>query len=580
MSNSFFKELGSVLNERFSIDSTDMSMSDWITQNTTLNKMPFSFEGYEFQKQICDDMHPDLSCIKISQVGLTEIQFRKALAFLVRNRGTSLLFSLPSEDMFERVSKARIKPMVAADKVFNTVEDSLNRAVRSTELMQFGGSFLYMVAAVESAATSISADFVMNDELDLSDQRMIALFNSRLQGSKYRLSQKFSTPTFPNYGIDLNWQTSDQHHYMCRCNACGHSNYPEFSPKFIHLEGAPDMKLEDIRVEYKDELDFDKSYVKCERCHAPLDLYNPENRFWLPKHPNRKDSRGYRVGPFDSQNISLRYIFKQLWEYQKNEYLRGFHNTVLGLPYSDGNTQISLELIARAIKNPATPDLNLIDRDMFVGVDMGQVCHVVVMAQRTGAEGMDIMALYQVKSDDIVEFCKDLAKNPKIRGGCVDRHPYEPTAKDIMAATNGKIVPTEYRGNKDLNFVNDEYGTFHHAQVNHTVFLDAVATIFKKGLIEVHGYGHMKQVFIEHIRDMVREEAPDKPAQWRKLTGNDHFFHATGFALLAPKVHQFILSSASGEMRSLAIAQIMTMGNNGDDLIGFSTSKPRPIGLL
>ena len=178
--NKFASNLVQKASERFSIDDNNMSMSEWICKNTTLKKRPFSFYEHEFQRQIVDDMHHDLSVIKISQVGLTEVQIRKALGFLKRNRGTSLIFSPPNEDMFERISKGRVKPIINEDKVFTTPEDLANKVVRSTEMMQFGSSFLYLVPAIEQAATSISADFVMNDEIDLSDQKMISLFQSRL----------------------------------------------------------------------------------------------------------------------------------------------------------------------------------------------------------------------------------------------------------------------------------------------------------------------------------------------------------------------------------------------------------------
>ena len=46
-------------------------ISDWIASHTNLKGKPFSFkDGYEFQRQICDDIHPNLKVKKISQVGV------------------------------------------------------------------------------------------------------------------------------------------------------------------------------------------------------------------------------------------------------------------------------------------------------------------------------------------------------------------------------------------------------------------------------------------------------------------------------------------------------------------------------
>ena len=550
-------------------------MSEWISKNTTLKKIPFSFKGYEFQEKIANDMHPDLNVIKISQVGLTEVQIRKALGFLVRNRGTSLIFSLPNEDMFERVSKARVKPIVNADKVFNSSEDSLNKAVRSTEIMQFGQSFLYLVPAIESAATSIAADFVMNDEVDLSDQKMITLFNSRLQGSKHRISQKFSTPSYPSYGIDLNWQVSDQQLYMCRCEACGHHNHPEFNRNFIHLPGMPDVeKLTDITVQFQDDIDLGGAYVQCERCHKPLDLGNPALREWVAMFPSRQNTRGYRIPPFVNDNLSLKYIFKSLWEFQKSEYLRGFYNTVLGLPYSDGNMQIPIEdIVACMTERMIAPDLGVLGGDLWVGIDVGQTCHITI-GQGPNKDKLDIVSIYSIPITELVSHCKILCEKYNIRGGCIDRHPYEPTSRDVFLVTGGKIVPVEYRGLKDITPVENEYKEVTHVQVNRTTFLDNFATRIRKRACSISGYGYQKQVFIEHLRDMVREETPDKAAVWNKLNGNDHFFHSGAFMMIAPHVRDMIRLRSDADVRTLAVANIMSFGDNTPNLIGVSKKRP------
>lgn len=538
MSNQFAASLYRKSLDRFSIDSLSMPMSEWIEKNTTLKKRPFTFGDYAFQRKIADDMHQNLNVIKISQVGLTEIQIRKALGFLVRNRGTSLIFSLPDEVMYERVSKARVKPIVNEDKVFNTASDATNKVVRSTEMMQFDQSFLYLVPALESAATSISADFVMNDEVDLSDQKMISLFNSRLQASKFQISQKFSTPSFPSYGIDLNWKVSDQHLWMCRCDGCGHVQHPEFDRRFVHLPGVPDHieDLTHITVEFQELLDFDNAYVKCEKCHHPLDL-RADNRFWLSQYPSRKETRGYRVGPFSTGALTIRYIFRSLWEYQKNSYLRGFHNTVLGMPYSDGSIQIpEVDIVHCMTSNSLMRDLSEYE-NLWIGVDMGQTCHVTI-GSGPHKDSIDIIGIYPMPVEKIVEHLAELCEKFKVRGGCVDRFPYTPTANDIFKATKGKIIPVEYRGQKELNLVYDEYEQLSHAQVNRTLFLDEFASRIRKHLMTISGYGHYKQAFIDHLRDMVRNESPEKQAEWIKLQGNDHFFHSSAFMLLAPHLKE------------------------------------------
>ena len=165
---------------RFGDSNASMSMGDWICANTTIKKRPFSFADYSFQKAIADDMHSNLSVKKCSQIGLTEVQIRKYLAILTRSTYINGIFSMPNEKMFTKTYNGRIKPILEADDVFNP--PSATKPTRSKDQIQIRDSFGYITACTEGDATSISADFLFHDELDLSPQEIIALYQSRLQG--------------------------------------------------------------------------------------------------------------------------------------------------------------------------------------------------------------------------------------------------------------------------------------------------------------------------------------------------------------------------------------------------------------
>ena len=179
----------------------DTSMAEWICNNTTLKGQPFSFKRHEFQRQILDDMHPNLCCKKLSQVGLTEGQIRKTLGFLIQNPGTNALYSFPTTEMRDRNSKTRIRPIL--DRDFPKFGGKEGKEVRNNSIMQLGDSFLYIAGNSEADATSTPVDMIINDELDLSDMEIIALFNSRYQHSDFKIKQMFSTPTFTGYGVSL-----------------------------------------------------------------------------------------------------------------------------------------------------------------------------------------------------------------------------------------------------------------------------------------------------------------------------------------------------------------------------------------
>ncbi len=567
MLNPYIAQLLTECDERFSIDALNMTYSEWICRNTSMLGRPFSFKGYEFQRQIADDMHPELDCIKISQVGLTEVQIRKMLAFLVRNRGTKGIFSLSDENMFERISNQRVKPIVEKDKVFNTKYDKENKATRSQSIKQFKQSFLNLVAAVESAATSIDADIVFNDEVDLSDQSMIGLFSSRLQGSKFRIQQRFSTPSFPGFGIDANYSVSDQHVYMCRCDGCGEWNDPEFN--FEYIFGIPrgeDLKsFTDLTEEQTMAMDLTQAYVGCQKCQARLDLGNAAKRQWVCKYPSRKHARGYRVSPFATTMLDIPYIIKQLHKYQKQNYIRGFHNTVLGKAYSDDTIQVSEEQVRACFTQQVTvPSISPYE-DVFIGIDVGKVCHVVVGKGKTADDIIEIMTVPVI---ELIPKVKELCKKYRVRAGAIDRHPYEPTANEVFVVSGGRIIPVEYRGKKDINIVKNDYDQVTHAQVNRTWFLDNLVTRIRKKSITISGYQHHKEVFISHMRAMARNESPEKEAEWTKLNENDHYFHAAAFMVVAPQIADLIKLKSNADIRSMVFGVSTTMTKTAENLIG------------
>ena len=177
--NAHLRDLLTGLEARYPDDSTTMSMSTWLERNTRLRKAPFSFHRYEFQRKIADDLHPNLNVMKPSQVGLSELQLRKFLGMLKRTTAITGIYTLPNEKMRDRISQTRIKPLVESETVFNG--PTAEKPVRYKGLYQIDDSFGYVTGSTEGDATSIPADFLMHDEIDLTEDRMIGL--SRLQGS-------------------------------------------------------------------------------------------------------------------------------------------------------------------------------------------------------------------------------------------------------------------------------------------------------------------------------------------------------------------------------------------------------------
>lgn len=541
VANEFLLDLFTQGEKRYNRDSGDMTHGEWMCLNTSLNKKPFSFDRYPFQKQIADDMHPNLDCIKPSQVGLTEIQIRKSLTVLSRHPNTSLIYTMPNERMFKRISKARIQPLLSYDKAFQLQEG--DKTKQSMDLMKIGTSFLYVTGSAEADATSINADFVFNDEIDLTDSAMLALFNSRLQGSDHRVNQRFSTPTYEGFGVDQGYSRSDQHEYIIKCRSCNHHQIPLFTREFVKVEGLPDdlEHLYDLSDKLVDsgQVKIESATVVCEKCRKPLNLADYDNREWVPKYPSRVLNRGYRVRTFSTHRLDPQYVFTQLFKYKANDNMKGFHNTVLGNAHTNEDQKLSLSSIELAIGNPTPPQEASPLEDHFIGVDVGATCHIVVGAG-TDPKDIRIVECLTCPAGALDSHVKRLDEKYKLTGGGTDRYPYTPTVNAIRDATGGRVMPIHYTSGKEVVETKDAFDGVDYIKVDRTSMIDYVANGIRNQRWKIEGYSEHKQAIIDHLQDMVREEKDENQAVWLKLNNKDHFFHAMAYLAAAVKYRQVL----------------------------------------
>lgn len=510
------------------------SMAEWVCTNTTIGGQPFSFKRHEFQRQILDDMHPRLCCKKLSQVGLTEVSIRKTIGFLVQNPGRSALYSFPTTDMRDRNVKTRVRPILDRDfPKLRDISGSMSKEIRNNNIMQLGDSFLYMAGNSEADATSTPVDMIINDELDLSNQEIIALFNSRYQHSDFKIKQVFSTPTYKGFGVSAEFEDSDQHEYFYKCPHCGHQQVPQYDLNTVYIPNLPKEinTLLDINLDVAIGLDLDNAYVRCRKCGKPLDLTDDSRREWVPKYPSRIHSRGYQVRPFSSPLLSIKYLVVTMGDYIKKNQLRRGVNTVLGEDFETSNSRMQEAQIRQAFQSPNSPQIDK-EKPVTIGIDMGIICHIVLYIT-DGA----LIAFEQVHYKKLKDRIEYYMNKYRILSGAIDRYPYTSLAEEIRDMTENKIMPVVYNGIRDADPKKDVDGKIIYYNINRTSALDRVKDGIDKGRLKLYGYGNLEQKIIEHYRDMTREEEAGKSPVWVKLNGNDHFFHASAYAMVAEKIY-------------------------------------------
>ena len=542
------------LKTRYPQDGDTMTYSEWIATNTKLNGRRFGYEGFEFQPQIINDMHPEMYVIKPSQVGMTEVQVRKFLAFLCRNRGTSGIFTFPDDKMFRKNSKSRIKPVVN-QPVFNSTGLDDSRPTRSMELYEINNSFAHILGMTEGDATSTPADILFHDEIDLSDQAMIGLYQSRLQNSSFRITQSFSTPTFPGFGVDLGYNASDMHEYLVKCAACGRWQVALFSINSLHLPGyRGDGNLIDLDPETVAQINLAESYFRCNsnRCAARLDLRDPTLREWVAERPGRM-IRGYRIRPTSSYKLDPSYIIRQLLKMKRLDQIKGFHNTVLGETYNDGNSKLEAVDVWAIMGDSKIPEVGK-EVPVALASDMGKTCHLTLGVIQ--GDHVHPFLFETVSSDKIKERIRELRSQYNIVAGAVDRHPYTPTAEDIRDESKNVVLPVEYRGANFVHLQFNEYDQLDFIQINRTQAIDTVVKAVRRKAWTMSGYTNLKAVVTEHMCDMVRIEHPEKMATWEKTQGIDHFMHSLVLLQAAPKIAQIVKMNRKEEPPKVQLGMV------------------------
>lgn len=518
-----------------------MSYYDWVNKHTTIGGMPFTCDRYPFQKAILNDMSLELQCIKPSQIGLTEVQLRKALAFTARNPHRNLIYTMPDENMRKRVYQNRVLPLLTEDSIFHGMNAAGKKPIRSIEMTEINSSFMMMFPANEKAATSQPADVVFNDEVDLSDPQILALFNSRVQGSDLRMVHNYSTPTYDGLGISALFETSDQHEYMYKCPHCGTYQLPEFNTKYIRIPNlpaeAPDdlTKFDPIWID-KYRINVMDAYSVCIKCDRKVTYGDDKNHKWVPRHPHRSNNRGYRVSPFSTRQLDAKYILGQYLKYHLLDNMKGFHNTVLGLTHESSDERLSESLLRTLFNLDSDFVMDHNGEPHFIGIDMGKVCHVTI-GKAVSLSKIEIVLMETVKVEELSARIDFYYSMFPIRGGFIDRLPLITESNRVRDNSNFEIMPMQYGRNSGgamLISKKDEYGHLDYVEAHRTLHLDKFANMIRSGYIRIGGYGTQKETIISHLRAMVRifeedKEGVEKVPVWKKKDRNDHYFHSMAY---------------------------------------------------
>ena len=525
-------------------------LSRWIADNTFINGKAYSYEDHEYQERILNSEAREVVIRKCSQVGISELSVRKALAMCGMVKGFTTIYTLPTASLAAVISKTRVDPVIRESAYLSALMSETD----NVEVKQLGNSYLYLKGAASSnAPISVPADSLIHDEVDFSDPLVMSQYQSRLTHSPYKHKTKLSTPTLPGKGIDYEFGRSKRHFLFVKCSCCGH----QFIPDYYRDVRIPDstLDLRDISKRNLHTVRYQDAYVSCPECGGKPEL-GPAHREWVCENPSENFvAEGFQVSPFDAPVIiTPAYLIEAATSYSN---VADFVNFNLGLPFFSQESVLSPDEVRFCIT-----------RERFagganvMGIDFGKTCHVVVGT--TSWDGaLQIIHVEEVPLQKMRERYKELRLQFRVRVTVMDSLPYTDLVLALQAVDQNAwaSVYTNTRG-VDLFKVKQqeserETGMQQIRQINvaRDRTFDALMTFVRSGQFSILT-SQYDDTLVNHFCDMRRVKDWNTNRQevefrWVKSSlGEDHFFFATSYAFLA----KHILGTAASYGGQLPIA--------------------------
>ncbi len=293
---------------------------EWV-EGIILDNRPFSYDRHEYLREPYADNHPFMNEIKATQMGLTTKAMLKA--FYEARYGPDLrgiLYLFPSRTDVTEFSKGRVSPLI--DDNPNTIGTWL-KDTDSANIKRVWNTLLYFRGMKSKVGLKgIPVDFTIVDELDEAPQEFVFWAKKRMSHSELGRFLKLSNPTLPDYGIDLEFQASDQRWWLLKCSKCNH--YTDLVDTFPECL----ITLKDGRT-----------IRACEKCHNEL---NPSIGIWVAKKPSITDIRGYQYSQLWSHFVKPADI---LDEFRTVKIISHFWNLTIGLAHVEAENRLTVEQV-------------------------------------------------------------------------------------------------------------------------------------------------------------------------------------------------------------------------------------------
>lgn len=468
----------------------------------------FDLSLYPFLIRMIDRMGCDRKIVvrKGGQLGFTAAAVLGCidLAANVYHRG--ILYLMPTQDDVSDFSKARFQRMLDENPLL-----AQHVGGESLGIRRIGKTFVYFRGSrSRSRLKSIPVDLLVTDERDEMEDSQIALAEKRLDGSDFKHEMEFSTPTIPDFGVDLRYKESTQSTWHIKCEHCG---------AWTCLEDAwPESLL---------RRSDNSVFRACSKCRKEIYVINGE---WVDANPGH-DRIGLYVSQLCSPKVQPLQILNE-WE-DPNTDQQEFYNHRLGLAYADLEDALTEPLLKAACSPDPMESASM--GPSILGADIGKkTIHWMVGTRvsdkliRTSSYGIC----------DGFEELHDVGVRHNVAIGVLDEMAETRSVREFSERHSwayGCWYSEEQRTGYDWNDVD------RRVSVNRTELLDHSHRMIIRKEATFPRPGSEWAVFVKQMTNLARKRYRDldetgrQKVRWIVRGGRkfDHFRHAFAYMVLA-----------------------------------------------
>ena len=355
----------------------------WVESNRVLKGKPFSFKGRDYLLQPYRDDYQDIIFYKGRQVEMSEFSMNWLMRKLHQHPYTAGLHAFPRDNQAHKFAKQRLNSAIKDSEAISKwyckdeseqmmrkfVDNSVEGELKPYNFYIMGATWESRKDTVGDASRSISLDFIVYDERQDHPDDVETVLGEGASHSEFGHTITLGTPKLPGTQFDMQWESSDKHFWMVKCEKCGRENP-------ITMENILDTGTDD----------GDAYYYGCPHCKAPLNRLNGR---WVSTNPQRRpEYRGYHINQLMVCWIKPDKIMKK---YNSPTYpKRRFYNEVLGYAYGGDEIPITQPMMMACTKNDYS--LGEVEGAVYAGIDWGATSYCVLQSKtKFGHKLIDVM---------------------------------------------------------------------------------------------------------------------------------------------------------------------------------------------